>query len=263
MGGMGIVNPASMSQCIFEESVRVTSPLVNAIVTQDWDQKVDIFKVMEVKVCTAIRSWASGATIQECLRPPLPPAEELYWPCKRERCLFLDCLFFHWMIMAFPSTRALSRMQYACVMAGSHQIPLPNATVTQCSQPTMPWSVLGGFPTIRHNELRNITASLLSEVCIASEPCLQPLNGESMIHCTANTTDDSRLNIRVRRFWFAIQDAYFDTKMLHPSAQNNNSGSISAVRQAWELQEMGKRPACSRCWAQSLHYPHFFHHWRG
>ena len=50
MGGMGIVNPASLLQRVFEESVRVTAPLVDAITTQDQDQNVDIFKVMEVKV---------------------------------------------------------------------------------------------------------------------------------------------------------------------------------------------------------------------
>ena len=39
---------------------------------------------------------------------------------------------------------------------------------------------LGGFPTIRHNEIRDLTASLLSEVChnVVIEPHLQPLNGE-------------------------------------------------------------------------------------
>ena len=38
----------------------------------------------------------------------------------------------------------------------------------------------GGFPTIRHNELRDFTASLLSEVChgVSVEPHLQPLTGE-------------------------------------------------------------------------------------
>ncbi len=31
---------------------------------------------------------------------------------------------------------------------------------------------MGGFPTIRHNEIRDITASLLTEVChnVATEP---------------------------------------------------------------------------------------------
>ena len=58
---------------------------------------------------------------------------------------------------------------------------------------------MGGFPTIRHNELRDITASLLSDVChnVASEPRLQPLSGESITHRTSITTDEARLDIRI------------------------------------------------------------------
>ena len=39
---------------------------------------------------------------------------------------------------------------------------------------------LGGFPTICHNEIRDLIPSLLSEVCynVAIQPHLQPLNGE-------------------------------------------------------------------------------------
>ncbi len=41
---------------------------------------------------------------------------------------------------------------------------------------------MGGFPTIRHNEIRDITASLLTEAChnVATEPPLQPLDGETL-----------------------------------------------------------------------------------
>ena len=42
MHGMGIVNPASMSQRVLEGLVRAISPLVDAIAIQDQDQKVDI-----------------------------------------------------------------------------------------------------------------------------------------------------------------------------------------------------------------------------
>ena len=61
---------------------------------------------------------------------------------------------------------------------------------------------MGGFPSIRHNELRDVTASLLSEVChnVATEPRLQPLSGEPLTHCTAITSDDARLDIRARGF---------------------------------------------------------------
>ena len=42
----------------------------------------------------------------------------------------------------------------------------------------------GGFPSIRHNEIRNITADLLSGVChsIGTEPSLQPVTGEQFEH---------------------------------------------------------------------------------
>ena len=46
----------------------------------------------------------------------------------------------------------------------------------------------GGFPSIRHNEIRNITAELMSEVChtVGTEPSLQPVTGEHFKHRTAN-----------------------------------------------------------------------------
>ena len=46
---------------------------------------------------------------------------------------------------------------------------------------------LGGFLTVRHNDIRDLTASLLTEVCynVATEPQLQPLNGETFSYLTA------------------------------------------------------------------------------
>ena len=60
----------------------------------------------------------------------------------------------------------------------------------------------GGFPTIRHNEIRDVTANLLTEVCndVRTEPDLQPLTGETMTKSTANTADGARLDIAVNGF---------------------------------------------------------------
>ena len=54
----------------------------------------------------------------------------------------------------------------------------------------------GGFPSIRHNELRDITASLLTEVChaVGTEPCLQPLSGKQLKYKTANDADEACLD---------------------------------------------------------------------
>ena len=53
----------------------------------------------------------------------------------------------------------------------------------------------GGYPSIRHNELRDITATLLTEVChsVGTKPGLQPLPGELLKHKIANDADDARV----------------------------------------------------------------------
>ena len=54
---------------------------------------------------------------------------------------------------------------------------------------------MGGFPTIRHNEIRDLTANLMSEVChdVCVEPSLQPVTGEILNGAFAITEDGARL----------------------------------------------------------------------
>ena len=49
----------------------------------------------------------------------------------------------------------------------------------------------GGYPTLRHNEVRNLVASALNEVCtdVSLEPRLQPLSGEAL-PSSANKEDE-------------------------------------------------------------------------
>ena len=65
-------------------------------------------------------------------------------------------------------------------LAGPHLILLISTRVVtidhSLSCPT------GGFPTIRHNELRNVFASMLSDVChdVKVETMLHQLSGETL-----------------------------------------------------------------------------------
>ena len=63
----------------------------------------------------------------------------------------------------------------------------------------------GGFISIRHNQIRNITASLLNETCkdVRIEPTLQKLTGENLQARTANVSDEARLDVNARGFWNA------------------------------------------------------------
>ena len=60
----------------------------------------------------------------------------------------------------------------------------------------------GDFVSMKHNDLRDLTANMLSEVCkdIEIEPQLIPLTSEGLGSRTANTTNEARLDIRAREF---------------------------------------------------------------
>ena len=61
----------------------------------------------------------------------------------------------------------------------------------------------GGYTSIWHNEIRDLTAHLLTEVChcVSTEPTLQPITGEVFNHATAITEDGARLDIAANGFW--------------------------------------------------------------
>ena len=60
-----------------------------------------------------------------------------------------------------------------------------------------------GYVTLRHNNFRDLTAKILSEVCCdtENEPTLVPLSGEDLSNRTANRSNKARLDLRARGFW--------------------------------------------------------------
>ena len=72
-----------------------------------------------------------------------------------------------------------------------------------------------GFLTLRHKEVRDVTAAFLSDVCKDVElgQSLLTLNGEKQIMRTAAKTNYVRLDICGRRFWVSSQKTYFDVRV--------------------------------------------------
>jgi len=102
----------------------------------------------------------------------------------------------------------------------------------------------GGFPIIRHNELRDITASLMTEVChgVPVEPTLQTLFGEQMALSSAITTDDTRVDIQATGIWGdQKQRAFFDVKVLNPFAKGYRDISLT---KCYKWCEQQKKKAC-------------------
>ena len=98
----------------------------------------------------------------------------------------------------------------------------------------------GGFPTIRHNEIRDVTASLLTEVChdVMIEPNLQPLTGEALTGATSNTADGARLDIAVNGFWGGrFERTFLDVRIFNPHAPTNKNTTISKCYRKHEAEK--------------------------
>ena len=74
--------------------------------------------------------------------------------------------------------------------------------------------------SIRHNDLRDLTPRIVSEVCKDTEiePKLLPLSGEELHGRTTNPSDKARVYIRTQGFWNRVQQAFFDIRVFDPTA---------------------------------------------
>ena len=96
----------------------------------------------------------------------------------------------------------------------------------------------GGFISLRHNELRDIEAELISEVCkdVTVEPPLLPCDGYGLGQST-NTDRDARLDFSARGFWSPLQRAFFDVRVFHPNSPSYLNRSPNALYAVHENQK--------------------------
>ena len=232
LGGLSIRDPSDAAAECFRSSERITAPLVALIITQDIDETVDsdtsVAIKNEIKKQNRQRHDEQARAVYDQLTPELKRCTDLSkekgssaWLCVlpfEEHGFYLHkgefrdalCLRYGWKVKNTP---------HSCNCGA--QFTVDHAMICH----------MGGFPTIRHNEIRDITASLLTEICnnVATEPALQPLNGESMTACSANTDDGAIADIRARGFWNRSQDAFFDVRVFYPNASSNRSTNATSV----------------------------------
>ena len=100
----------------------------------------------------------------------------------------------------------------------------------------------GGLIRIRHNDLRDLTAYLLTEVCkdVDIEPQLLPVIGETFDNRTANTSNEAGVDIKSGEFWVRGQQTFFDEKVFDPNANLNKS-----LAQCYIKNEKEKKRQCN------------------
>ena len=97
----------------------------------------------------------------------------------------------------------------------------------------------GGFVVQRHNELRDLTADLLSQVCkdVAIEPSLESLSGETFQYKSTNISPGAHLDVSARGFWQRGQRAFFDIRVMDPKARRYKSRTLPQADTANEREK--------------------------
>ena len=81
----------------------------------------------------------------------------------------------------------------------------------------------GGFVTLKHNELRDITAEMLGEICrdVKVEPMLSEIEkGEEMVKKSNKQAREARFDVSAVSFWTKGQKAFFDIRVFDLNARN-------------------------------------------
>ena len=99
----------------------------------------------------------------------------------------------------------------------------------------------GGYLSLRHNEVRDVLAEVMSETCcnVQVEPMLQPLSGERFRSAAAVTADEARVDIKAGGFWNKNRQecAYFDVRVFYPHASSYRNIPTARVYRRHEQQK--------------------------
>ena len=198
LGGFGIGNPSKTAAFVCSASQRVTKPLCQLLLQQD--------TTYSFETCEA-QSQAKSEVHEERRKKQSADASALWFS--------LPPLKFA-MSLAQEKGAALSIEKHSFIgHKSAYQDALalhygwqPNVIPSHCacdesfSIPHVPSCAKGGYPSIRHNEIRDLTAHLLTKVChrVSTKPTLQPITDEVFNHGTTITEDSDRLDIAVNGF---------------------------------------------------------------
>ena len=205
LGSLGLRNPAESADEDFQSSRMVSDPLKELIWTKSSDYSYECHAA-QLEAKSKIRELRKQSTkdVAKELRARLPESSRKAMDLASERGVsnWLTSLPIHEFGFCLHKSAFVDAIS---LRYGWHPSSTPTHCV--CGSTFTVQHVLscprGGFPIIHHNELRDLTAHLLTEVChdVRAEPDLQPLTGETLNLTSANSSDGARLDFAVNGFW--------------------------------------------------------------
>ena len=177
LGGLALTNPMSLADLEYSASSKVSNALKNAILQQSFHYPGHVIHKQE-EAKGEVRRLKRDSSTQTAASIWLTslPIQEFRFALHKRAFQDAPALRYSWQPLRSPTT-----CDCGTKFSIEHALSCPK----------------GGFPSVRHNEIRDLTANLLTEVCndVYIEPDLQPIDGVVLPGSSSNTQDGARLDI--------------------------------------------------------------------
>ena len=254
LGGIGLLNPTKLGNEAFAASIEVTRPMVKSILNQEGSYSQE---VQSDQLTAAAETRKKNRALQSTTASDLK--SDLTSDLQRAMDLAQEKGASNWLTV-LPVEEfgfSLHKGAFRDALALRYGWPLQNIPTTcACGKNFTVEHALscakGGYTSIRHNEIRDHTAHLMTEVChnVAIEPHLQTLNGETLQGASSITQNGARLDVAADGFWGSrFERAFFDVRVFNPHAPSNQRSSHKPVTEATRMQRKGPMTSASGRWS--------------
>ncbi|KAG0712875.1 hypothetical protein GWK47_017444 [Chionoecetes opilio] len=195
LGGMGITSPEKLADEKNRNFINLTSSLTEKIIAQDANGETDQNAILELKKTISRDRQSAQVESLERLKGALldDTVRKIHTAHKTGASNWLTCLPIR------AKGFSLNKQEFVDAVALRYGWPVEGIPKTcVCGVPNNVDHTItckrGGFVCIRHDEVRDVTASMLREVCrdVSTEPTLLPIDGEQLQYRTANTANEAR-----------------------------------------------------------------------
>ncbi|KAG0728334.1 hypothetical protein GWK47_032694 [Chionoecetes opilio] len=238
---MGITSPEKLAEEENRNSINLTSSLTEKIIAQDSNGETDQNAILKLKKTISRDRQSAQVESLERLKSAMldDTVRKIHTAQETGASNWLTCLPIR------AKGFSLNKQEFVNAVALRYGWPVEGIPKTcVCGVPNNVDHTMtckrGGIVCIRHDEVRDVTASMLREVCrdVSTEPSLLPINGEQLQYRTANTANEARVDVSARGFWNRGQRAFMDIRIFDPMAACHRRISLEAAHQKNEQEKI-------------------------
>ena len=205
LGGLGVPDPSKTCNNHFRCSQRISAPLTALIMQQEVVCPLSVPNEQ-----TSIKNKIKAQRRQEQTNAAAKLGDKLPSNLKQAMDFGGEKGVSHWLVVLPLSKHGFTlhkgAVRDAIKLTYGWQLPhlLSHCTCGKKFTVEHAFSCpCGGFPSLRNNDIRHITADFLTEVSpsVAVEPALQPHTGKLLQYKTANSDDDGCADVSAQGFW--------------------------------------------------------------